>query len=152
MSLEGAMHTMMRRVRGALGMGLVWALAAGFVGGMIELAANLFPGMGWTSVVDMWIQTLAVPGFLCGVSFSILLGTLARHRRIEELSVPRVAGLGALGGALLSSLVFLLEGGGSLLILGAVAGVLGLFSATAATGTILIARMAPDRGALPPGE
>jgi O-antigen/teichoic acid export membrane protein len=146
------MHTVMRRVRGALGMGLVWAIGAGMIGGLIELLDNLGVGWGWIGGVDMWPQTLAIPGFLCGVSFSILLGIIARHRRIEQLSVPGVAGLGAIGGALIAALIFLLEGGGSTLVLAYVAGVLALFSATSATATILLARVGTDRDALPPGE
>jgi O-antigen/teichoic acid export membrane protein len=146
------MHTVMRRVRGALGMGLVWAIGAGMIGGLIELLDNLGVTWAWISVEDIWPMTLAIPGFLCGISFSILLGVLARHRRVEELSVPRIAGMGALGGALLAAVVFLIVGGGSTAILGVVAGVLGLFSATAATATILLARVGTDRDALPPGE
>jgi hypothetical protein len=37
---------------------------------------------------------MAVPGFVGGVLFSIVLGMAWRHRRLDELSLPRVAAWG----------------------------------------------------------
>ena len=63
------MTTWIRRLRGALGMGLLWALAWGFVGGLIELTWNIWPGFPLGPLMDMWIQGLAIPGFIGGVLF-----------------------------------------------------------------------------------
>ena len=55
------MNGWLRRIRGALGMGLSWAVV-GFVGGMgIELIHNLWPNpLG--SAIDIWPMALALPG------------------------------------------------------------------------------------------
>ena len=68
------MTTWIRRLRGALGMGLLWALAWGFVGGLIELTWNIWPGFPLGPLMDMWIQGLAIPGFIGGVQFALILG------------------------------------------------------------------------------
>ena len=80
-------------------MGVAWAFGWGFVGGMIELASNLGLHLSWFSAVDMWPQTLAIPGFLGGALFSVVLGVVARHRRFDDLSVRKFAVWGALTGA-----------------------------------------------------
>jgi hypothetical protein len=45
---------------------------------------------------------LAVPGFVGGALFSVVLGIGEHRRRFDELSVRRFAGWGALGGLLLT--------------------------------------------------
>ncbi|MCG6989601.1 MAG: hypothetical protein LJF06_15675 [Gemmatimonadetes bacterium] len=95
------MKVWLRRIRGALGMGLTWALA-GFLAGMgIELIHNIWPNpLG--SAVDIWPAALAYPGFFGGVAFSAVLGIAGRRRRFDELSLPGVAAWGAVGGLLVS--------------------------------------------------
>ncbi len=55
-------------IRGAVVMGLIWAAQWGLAGGFIE--AFIDPR---GELVDMWPQTLAIPGFLLGVAFSAAL-------------------------------------------------------------------------------
>jgi hypothetical protein len=98
------MKGLWRRIRGALGLGVIWAGGGAFIGGLIELISNIFPGLP-LYFIDMWIPTLAVPGFLGGVIFSTVLGIAARRRRFDELSLPLVAALGAAGGVLLGGLM-----------------------------------------------
>ena len=87
-------------------MGLTWAIAWALVGLTIGVASKLTPGLPfWDSffrVFDAPLPALALPGFVGGGLFSIVLGIAARNRRFEELSIPRFALLGALGGVLLS--------------------------------------------------
>jgi hypothetical protein len=85
----------LRRARSALGMGFVWAAAWALVGGFVMEGIVDPDGR----ILDMWPQTLAIPGFISGVLFSIALAWRARHRQFEELSLVRFGGLGAAVGA-----------------------------------------------------
>jgi hypothetical protein len=52
-------------------------------------------------IVDMWPQTLAMPGFLSGLIFSGVLSMTEGRWRFEDLSLPRVGAWGAVAGALI---------------------------------------------------
>jgi hypothetical protein len=134
------MKRWLRRIRGAVGMGLIWAAGGAGVGGLIELMANVLPGgLPMASAVDMWPQTLAIPGFLGGVVFATVLGIAGGRRRFDELSLPQFAAWGAVAGLLL---------GGLAVSIGAPAvfmGITTLWSAGAAAGSLALARMAEDR-------
>lgn len=93
-----------KMLRGALLMGLTWALVwGGIVGGTIELVANIIPSWQFAKLADIWILELGLPGFMAGALFSVLLSTAERTRRFDELSLGRFAGLGAAAGALLTT-------------------------------------------------
>lgn len=95
----------LKRLRGALGMGVTWAVIWAATGVLIGVTSRLFPGRFWDgffAVFDAPLPALAVPGFVGGVLFALVLGVASRHRRFAELSMPRFAALGALGGLLLS--------------------------------------------------
>src|SRR5512139_1446686 len=99
------MKCWMRRIRGAVGMGLTWAAGWALVGVLIGVTSRLLPGFPWGrffEVFDAPLPALAIPGFVGGVLFSMVLGIVARRRRFEELSLLRFAVLGAMGGLLLS--------------------------------------------------
>lgn len=125
----------LRRIRGALGMGVVWAGGGAAIGGLIELISNIFPGLP-LYFIDMWPQTLAIPAFLGGVTFSVVLRIAAGRRRLDELSLPGMAIWGAIGGVLLGALCVAL-GLPPLVMLPAV-----LLSALGASLTLAFARMA----------
>jgi len=91
-----------RRLRGALGLGVVWAGGGAVVGGVIELIANFVPAL---NRVDMWIPMLALPGFIGGVIFATALGIAARGRTFNDLSFPGMVSLGLLGGVILGGLL-----------------------------------------------
>jgi len=94
-----------RRIRGAVGMGLTWAAGWAVAGILIGVMSKLTPNLPWDSffeVFDAPLPALALPGFIGGVLFSIVLGIAGRHRRFDELSVSRFAIWGAIGGVLLS--------------------------------------------------
>jgi hypothetical protein len=135
------MTTWIRRLRGALGMGLLWALAWGLVGGLIELTWNLWPGFPLGPLMDMWIQGLAIPGFIGGGLFALILGVAEHHRRYEELSPSRFALWGAAAGMLLGGLVVLIAQPSHWLHGAIMAGALTVMSAATAGLSLPMARM-----------
>lgn len=129
------MQKWMKRVRGAVGMGLIWGLAWAVIGGGIMEALVDPDGR----IMDMWPQFLGIVGFLGGVMFSAVLGVAARRRRFDELSVPQLTGFGALGGLALGALG-VAAGGPAVFIAVATLG-----SAVAAAGTLVVARKAQGK-------
>ena len=76
------MNKWLRRIRGAVGMGLTWAAGWAVAGLLIGAASILLPGLPWDSffeVFDAPLPALAIPGFFAGVFFSIVLGIAARR-------------------------------------------------------------------------
>jgi hypothetical protein len=152
------MKSWMRRLRGAIGMGVTWAIAWAVGGLMIGVLSNLIPVLPWHLFFDIFdapLPALAVPGFIAGALFSLVLAIAARRRRFDELSIPRFAAWGAVGGALLSLVPAAMVGVG-LAHLGtperglaqltaAIAGPLVVFSATSAAGSLALARKVQDR-------
>lgn len=107
------MSTWLTRIRGALGMGLTWAVVWALAGILIGVASILLPGLPWDAffrVFDAPLPALAVPGFVGGAIFSTVLGIAGRHRSFDELSLPRFAAWGAVGGLLLSLVPLVLVG------------------------------------------
>jgi LytS/YehU family sensor histidine kinase len=143
-------------------MGLTWAAGWALVGVLIGVTSRLLPGLPWGrffEVFDAPLPALALPGFVGGVLFSVVLGIAARRRRFEELSLPRFAALGAFGGLLLSLVPAALEAVGLMSAarpkgeswrLTATIGVpLMLLSAVSAAASLALARKAsrdPSRG------
>jgi hypothetical protein len=126
------MANFLRLVRGAIGMGLSWALAW-FGAGMI---LRLIVGSG-TGDVPLPI-VFGMLGFMSGVTFSGVLKLVAGRRRFDELSLGPFAGWGAVGGLLLWGVLAATAGpGGEPLILLPVFAAAG---AGSAAGTLALAR------------
>lgn len=125
-----------RRIRAALGLGLIWALGGASVGGLVELVSNLVPALP-LGFIDMWIQTLAIPGFLGGIIFSGVLRIAAGRGGFDELSLPRVTACGAGSGILLGAL-FMGMGAGPLILAPAI--VLSTFGGALTLGMARMAR------------
>lgn len=135
------MKKWLRRIRGAIGMGLTWA-AAWFGAGLILL---LVAGFGAADVPFPLFFGLL--GFLAGVMFSAVLGIVEGRRRFDQMSLPRFAVWGGIGGLLLSGIFVLAaalggQGPGEALVLGPV---FALAGAGSAAGSLALARMAEDR-------
>ena len=130
------MKNWMRRIRAAVGVGVVWGVAWLGVG----LVLLLIVGFGAADVpFPLFFGFL---GFLAGATFSGLLGILGRRRRFGEMSLPRFAVWGALGGLVLSVIVNFVAGpGGDMLV---VAPVFALAGAISAMGTLALARRAAE--------
>lgn len=146
-----------RRVRGMLKMGLAWGIGWAVIGGGIM--EGIVDPQG--RILDMWPQTLAVPGFFGGAIFSTVLWLADGQRLFEDLSVGRCAAWGAVGGLLVSMLpaamvlIGVLDPGNpdpnllkatSLFALPLVP-----LSALSAAGSLLLARRAERRAALDGG-
>ena len=145
------MKSWLRRLRGAVGMGLTWAIAWAVVGGGIM--EGIVDPHG--RILDMWPQTLAIPGFIGGVVFAGMLWAAEGRRRFDELSLPRFGALGALVGVVLGGLAVAAgaaSGVGALWLRAAViVAPVTLLSAASATGSLALARKAQQREALGPG-
>lgn len=95
------MSTMLRRLRGALGVAVTWsvACAALFVGAFVITRifdpGSIDPGEGPARVAGIG----AVLGFATGAAFAALLALADRKKSISQLSVARAALWGALGTA-----------------------------------------------------
>lgn len=143
--------TWLKRVRGALGMGLIWAVGWAVIGGGIMEAVVDPHG----EILDMWPQTLAIPGFIVGVVFAALLSLGDGRRRFEELSLARFAGWGVAAGAALGTAVLamgIFPGISSLFVRAAVVlGPLTVLSAASASGTFALGRYAERRARLASG-
>ena len=153
------MRGWLRRVRGAIGMGLTWAFGWAVAGLLIGVSSLVLPGLPWDALFEVFdapLPALAVPGFFAGVVFSAVLGIAARRRRFSELSLPRFAAWGALGGLLLILFPFALvavglasrEGSdiGTGQMLAVITPLFLLLSALSASVTLIIARAAERRG------
>ena len=128
------MRKWLRRIRGAIGMGLTWA-AAWFAVGFVPR---------WVFGIE---GDLPFPllfgglGLIAGVSFSGLLVLTEGRRRFDQMSLPRFAAWGALGGLLLSALFVkgTSYGWGEVL---AISTTFALASAVCASGSLAMARRA----------
>lgn len=144
------MKKWLRRIRGAIGMGLIWALAW-FGAGMALL---LVVGFGAADVP--FPLGFGMLGFFAGITFSVVLVILEGRRRFDQMSLPRFAAWGAVGGLLLS-VVFVLaaaalaEGTTFILNLVFLGPLFAVAGAASAAGSLALARMAEDRGLLEAG-
>jgi len=130
------MQLLWRRMRGALGMGPLWAVAGALGGGLIELVLNILPGSDLLLGVDIWPAALAIPGFLCGAVFSVVLALTERHRRFDDLTLARFAVWGALTGLVLGLVVGL-----PVIVIAPMTGI----SAASAAGSLALARVGRKR-------
>ena len=157
------MKNWLRRARGAMGMAFTWAVGWALGGIAIGVTSKLFPfiQLDWFfKVFDAPLPAFAIPGFFCGLFFSMVLGVAARRRTFHELSMPRFVAWGALGGVLLTALPYVLVGlGGGNFNVDPVAliPVIGipfvLFGAASAAVTLKLARRGEARAVgSPPGQ
>lgn len=95
----------LRRARGAISMGVTWAIGWAVAGILIGVSSILLPFLPWNAffrVFDAPLPALALPGFIAGIFFSFVLGVAGRRRRFSELSLPVFAAWGAVGGLMVS--------------------------------------------------
>ena len=128
------MRKWLRRTRGAIGMGCIWAAAWAAVGFVPRWL------LGITSDLPFPFLFGAL-GFIAGITVSGLLVLTEGRRRFDQMSLPRFAAWGATGGLLLSALF--VRGtslsGSQVLDISAT---LTLTSAVCAAGSLAVARRA----------
>lgn len=121
-------------------MGVIWAGGGFAIGGVIELLDNVLPGgVSFASRVDMWPQTLAIPGFIGGLLFSVILMIAGGRSPLHTRSVRHFATWGALAGVLLGVIAMGIGAPWPFIGVTAAAGALG------GTASLLFARMANRR-------
>src|SRR5687767_3976371 len=142
------MKKWLRRIRGALLMGVTWALIWAPIGLLIGMIVDPDGAMD-----EPWIAVGTLPGFIGGVIFSVVLGIAARSRRFDQLSISRFGAWGAAAGLLVSVLSFLGSVNPRLptwlpfVVIGSITAM----SAVSAAGSLVLARMAEKRS-LPASE
>ena len=129
------MRQWLRRIRGAIVVGLTWAIGWAFMGGLMELLVD--PD---GRIADIWPMVLGIPGFFGGMLFSVVFALAERHRQFDEFSLPRFGGWGAVAGALLGGIGIALFGLGPL-----IAVPLSLLGAVSAAGSLALARKGEHR-------
>ena len=97
------MNNWQRNLRGALLMGLTWAIAWAPVGVLIGTIIDPDGSMD-----EPWVLVGTFPGFLCGVVLFTLLRMAEGRRGLDELSPFRAAVWGAMAGLLVGVLPFVL--------------------------------------------
>ncbi|MBW3553514.1 MAG: hypothetical protein KY466_08390 [Gemmatimonadetes bacterium] len=135
---------------GVVAMALVWGFLWALPGGAIEAIDNVAPGAhGFTRQIDMWPQTLGLPGLVGGVLFSVLLLITQGRRGFAELSLRRSGAWGAVAGMLVGALVVWVVASGlsEPWQLAALLGVATLLGAAAGVGSTLLFRYVARRRA-----
>jgi hypothetical protein len=102
----------------------------------------------------MWPQTLAIPGVIGGVVFSVVLRIAEGRRRFDELSLLRFGVWGAVTGLLLGVLAVaagLAHAAPLWLRAAVIIGPVTLLSAISAAGTLALARRGGKRDVLDAG-
>jgi hypothetical protein len=145
------MKKWLRRIRGAVGMGLTWAAGWALVVVLMGVTTILLPGT-WLDLIfaaadDELLMAMVLPAFTGGVSFSTVLGIAGRRRRFDELSLPQFAAWGAIGGLLLSLFpaAVMAMGAASVAQAAVTIALVTLLSAVSAAGSLMLARLGEDR-------
>ena len=123
-----------RRISGAIGMGLSWAVVWSAAGGVPRW---LF---GFNTDAPFPI-IFGVLGFVAGITFAGLLALFERRRELDQLTLPRFATWGAISGVLLSALFTRLASLGAADVL-MIAPTFAVACAACASGSLALARRA----------
>ena len=132
------MQKLLKRVRAALRMGAMWGTVWLPIGPLIGFIVDRDGSMD-----EPWIAVGALPGFLGGVAFSVVLMIAERRRRFDALTLKRVAGWGAMAGLLVVLIPYvasLPEPAGRFPTVLGIALAVGLLSAVSAAGSLALAR------------
>ncbi len=98
------MNKWLKRIRGALGMGLAWAAAwfvVGAIFGLVAGIASVVTGVGAGLILGsvlFFSVFFGMCGFVGGAAFAVVLGIAERRRRLDEMSLPRFSAWGGWGG------------------------------------------------------
>ncbi len=140
--IQSHRHTMnTTRLRGALGIGLTWAVAWGGVGVLVALGFVIATGSRPDPPVPMMFT---VAGLLNGVLFSTVVSVAERGRLVSDLRLPRVATAGAAVGVLFATtfVVAVASGGDRAFLwnLSFLAPIFGTWAAGSGAACVLLAR------------
>jgi hypothetical protein len=127
----------LRGIRGAIGMGFTWGAAWSAAGFVLMVVTGFKTDAPFPLI-------FGVLGFGAGIIFSVFLALTQRRRGFDQMSLPRFAGWGAVGGLVLSAFFSKAAslGWGDIL---AIAPTFALASAVCASGSLALARRAVRR-------
>ena len=149
------MKKWLKRIRGAVGVGVTWAAMWGAVGAFLGLLDGVVMRGGSIQVgvlVDA-VQTLSVLGFIGGGTFAVILGLAGRRRTFDEMSLSRFAVWGGLAASIMLGAGAILGGSVEQLVDPAgliVASIVALLGAGSAAGSLALARGADATELLDP--
>jgi len=146
------MKQWMRRIRGAIGMGFIFALAGGAAGTIISLGFLVQTGSRPDAPFPIMLGVL---GFIAGLAFSGILRLVEGRRRFDQMTLPRFAAWGAAAGFALSGTFFLAVSRGDPAFLKyfvLVGPIVTVAAAGCAGGSLALARRAHDRELLGASE
>ena len=150
------MKKWLKRIRGALGTALTWAAGWSVVGTILWWAGGLIFVGGTVAepaaLTATLLVTFGVFGFISGAIFSVVLGLAEGRRRFDQMSLPRFAAWGAVGGLLLTTFVVFVEWGQLSLEESIILGILPLMGAGSAAGSLALARESDDKDLLEAGD
>lgn len=128
------MRQWLRRIRGAVGMGVTWGIAWSGAGFVLAVATGFKADAPFPII-------FGVLGFVAGVTFSAFLALTEGRRRFDEMSLRRFAAWGAAGGVVLGAVFARAAslGWGDVL---AIVPTFALASAVCASGSLAVARRA----------
>jgi hypothetical protein len=131
------MRKWLRRIRGAMGIGFTWGAVWSVVGMVPRWLFGINADVPFPLV-------LGVLGFIAGLTFSGLLTLTEGRRRFDQLSLPRFAGWGAMGGLVLSG-VFAKAASLEWADVQVIAPTFAVACAVCASGSLALARRAAQR-------
>lgn len=137
----------LRKLRGLTGVGVTWGVAWSAVGAAIGGVLGVLSPELWTwgNPIFEWALGMGLYGFVSGVGFGKLLALAEGRKRLDQLSLGRVAVWGVLGSAmvplLFGALGFFAAGTTAMEVLGAM-GVTALLGGLSAPGAVALARRA----------
>lgn len=138
------MKQWLKRIRGAFGIALMWAVVWAPVGVLIGAFVDPTGAMD-----EPWWAVGAYPGFVGGLVFATVLRIAARRRRFDELSLPRFAAWGAAAGLVVGTLPFAIGTPTAAIPLwqlaSVVIGPITLLSSISAAGSLALARRGQSR-------
>ncbi len=152
------MKRWLRRLRGIVGIGVLWGAAGTALGTIGALIGIVSGGLPMSDLIEIGLGAGGL-GFVLGSSFAGVLTMLEGRHTLEELSPGRAALWGGMAGAgvaivvgafLLPELLAVLSFRQLLPFLVAASGSYGALTATLAAGTLWLARRAPAE--LDPGR
>ena len=97
------MNSLLRKLRGMLGMGITWGVGWGLVIFIIGSIIGIVDPDSIDSGEEPWRLALLVGsvGFVSGSLFALIFSRAERRKSIKDLSISRATLWGALGGAAL---------------------------------------------------
>jgi hypothetical protein len=131
------MSNSLRRIRGAIGMGLTWGVAWGAAGTVLAFVTRFKADAPFPLI-------FGVLGFIAGLIFSAILSLAEGRRSFDRMSLPRFAIWGAVGGLLLSAIFAKAASLGSPDVV-TIAVTFAVACAVCASGSLALARRAPPQ-------